>query len=195
MTGTTEFFSNYFKNLPITIVKDMLNTNDRSETLTKNGYSYIIDDKEKYPAVIATKKYPKLDEFTNTTIFKDQYFTNFETTTNNNLVTIKAYGFKPYDQDPEYYAISKFSLNITLPYVVTDSNADSINKETNTYSWKINLDTDEKEIKLTFDKNKIYVYNVVMYISILILIILGIIVGIVIYKAVKKNKLNNKIYE
>ena len=195
MTGTTEFFNNYFKNLPITIVKDMLNTNNRSETLTKNGYSYIIDNKEKYPAVIATKEYQELDEFTSKTIFKEQYFTNFETITNDNLITIKATGFKPYDQDPEYYAISKFSLNIKLPFVVTDSNADSVDKSTNTYTWKINLDTKEKEIKLTFDKNKIYIYNISIYISILILIIFSVIIGVVIYKLIKKNKTNNKIYE
>ncbi len=195
MTGTSDFFATYYKNLPITVVNDMLNTANRKEILTNNGYKYEINQDERYPAVIATKSYSSIKEFTEKTIFKEQYFTNFETSTKDNLVTINANGFKKYDQNPEYYAIDKCSIRIKVPFIVTESNADSYDAKTNTYIWNIELETKDKEIKITFDKNKIYVYNLVMYISIIVLIILGIILGIVIKKLVLKSKKNNKIYE
>lgn len=195
MTGTSNFFANYYKDLPITIVNDMLNTGNRKEMLTNNGYKYEINQDERYPAVIAVKNYASVDDFTEHTIFKNQYFTNFETITKENLITIKANGFKKYDQDPEYYEIEKSSINIKVPYVVTENNADSYNASTNTYTWNIDLETKDKEINLTFDKNKIYVYNLVMYISILVLIIIGIITGVIIRKLVIKSKKNNKIYD
>ena len=195
MTGTSSFFSVYYKDLPITVVENMLETGDRKDKLIKNGYTYTINEDERYPAVIAKKEYSSINDFVEKTIFKDQYFSNFETTNNENLITIHANGFKKYVEDPEYYEIKKFSLYIKVPYVVTDSNADSYEAATNTYIWNINEDTEDKEIKLTFDKNKIYIYNIGVYISIIILVVLGIILGLIIRMLYIKNKNNNKIVE
>lgn len=196
MTGTSEFFSTYYKSRPITTVNMLLNSGNRRETLIKNGYQYYIDESGNYPVVIANKNYSSINSFVTNTIFKEQYFENFETTEVNNLITIKAYNFIKYiEGDVELYEIDNFALNIKLPYVVTSHNADKYNSKTNTYTWYIQKETEDKEINLTFDKNRVYVYNLVMYISIFLLCLLGVILIIVIRKIVIKSKKNNKIIE
>ncbi len=197
ITGTSDYFNNFYKNLPITIVKEFYDDTKQIEPLKNNNYNYELkNDNVKYPGLLATKSYNSIEEYTNNTIFKGQSFSSITSNIKDNLVNINVSGFIPYNEDRTYgYNISNLIIKIKLPYVVTDSNADSIDKNTNTYTWKIDSNTTDKEIKLTFDKNKIYVYNVSIYISILILIILGIIIGIIVLKLIRKNKVNNKIYE
>ena len=122
-------------------------------------------------------------------------FEDIKVTTDNNLVTIKTNGFLPYveDETDVRYPISNLNINIKLPYVVTSNNADSYNKKTNTYTWNINSETLDKEINLTFDKSKIYVYNLVMYISIAILCVIGLIIALIVFHLRKRNKTNNKV--
>lgn len=195
MTGTSEFFSRYSKSLPITTVNMLLDGN-RKETLLENGYTYYIDKTGNYPVVVATKNYSSIDSFVKNTIFKKQYFENFETYQENNLVTIKADDFIEFiEGDIELYEISNFSLKIKIPFIATEHNADDYDPKTNTYIWHITDETLDKEINLTFDKTKIYVYNLVMYISIFILSILVIILIFVGFKLTKKSKINNKIIE
>lgn len=194
MTGSTEFFDIYYKSRPITTVNMLLNTSKRKETLINNGYDYHIDESGNFPVVIATKKHTSIEHFVSSTIFKKQYFENFETTQNDNLVTVKAYNFIRYiEGDVELYEIKKSSINIKVPYVVTSHNADSYNPKNNTYTWYIEKDTEDKEINLTFDKNRIYVYNLIMYISTFILCLIIIVLIFVIRKIYKKNKINNVI--
>lgn len=194
MTGTSEYFNNYYKSRPINIINMMLDTGNRKETLINNGYSYVIKKESYYPSVLASKKYDTIDDYVSKTIFKEQYFNTFETYSNNNLITIKASDFIPYNPDnTEIYSITKFVYNLKVPYVVEKHNADNYDKKTNTYTWYIDKDTENKEIEITFDKDKVYVYNLVMYISMIILLILAIIVGIIVYKLVKKNQMNNQI--
>ncbi len=197
MTGTSTFFARFYKNVPLTIVKNQLEIGNREALLKNNGYQYqIVEDSKPYPLVKAVKNYSSLEEFTEKTIFKGQYFNNFEVTTNNNLITIKANEFVGlYDEEPERYDIAKFALNIKVPYVVTENNADSYNAKTNTYTWNIDRETLEKEINLTFDKNLPYVYNVVMYISIGVLILLVIIIIVIVIHYIKKSKRNNIVKE
>ena len=193
MTGTPEFFAIYGKNSPTTVVNDMLNSLNRKETLISNGYAYKTIKENNYPVVVATKNYSTVKDFTDKTIFKDQYFTNFETIEKDNLITLKASGFIKYDQIPDQYEIEKFALNIKVPYVVTDNNADSYDESSNTYTWEIPLETLDKEINLTFDKNKTYVYNLYIYISVGILILLVIIILAIVMNLKKKSELNNRI--
>ena len=53
----------------------------------------------------------------------------------------------------------------------------------------------DKKIELTFDKNKIYIYNIYMYISMFILFLIVVIIIIIFLKMRKKNKINNRFYE
>jgi len=192
MTGTPEFFAIYKKSLPITTVNMMLETGNRKNTLIENGYNYHIDKSGVYPVVVASKNYNTIDSFTKNTIFKEQYFKNFETIYDGNLITIKADDYINFiDGDTELYEVKNFVLNIKLPYVVTSHNADSYDAKTNTYTWTIKLSDENKEINLTFDKTRVYVYNLVMYISICVLIIICIALIIYARKIIKKNKINN----
>jgi len=194
MTGTTEYFNNYYKSTPINVINTMLETGRRREILSKNGYNYYIDKNYTYPVVVATKEYKTINDFVNKTIFKEQYFSDLIYSKNENIITIKSGDFIRYSPDDiERYDISKFSLNIKIPYVAINNNADSYNPKTNTYTWEIDKDTLDKEIILEFDQNRIYIYNLIMYISIFVLIALIVTLIIIYRNIVVKNKVNNKI--
>ena len=195
MSATKDYFDLFYKNLPITIVQEAYDS-EWMEPLKTNNYDFELKkDNHPYPSVFATKKYSSLNEYTEKTIFKNQSFEDIVISTNENLVTIKSINFLPYvdDQTDIRFSISDLAVNIKLPYVVTDSNADKINRQTNTYTWLINEETENKEINITFDKSKIYVYNLNMYISIVVLSIIIIIVIIIVLRMRKKNKINNDI--
>lgn len=196
ISATDEYFNNFYKNYPLTIVKEWYQSDRILNILNENNYEHkIITENVAYPGVLVKRKYNSLTDYSNNTIFKSQSFENIYTIQNENLITIKATDFLPYieDESDSRYAISNLSINIKLPYVVVNHNADKYNKETNTYTWIINEKTKEKEIELTFDKNKVYVYNLVMYISIIILSLIVIAIIIIIKKYIKKNKINNQI--
>lgn len=194
MHESRDFFNSRYKMLPINIVKDILYSNDRDKVLKENGYDFKIENNSNYPYVIANKKYSTIEDFTNNTIFKNQYFNNVVTSNNNNLISINASDFILHDeQDVNYYYVDNLYINITLPYVVTDNNADKYKASTNTYTWIINDKTENKEIKLTFDKNRLYIYNLGLYISIGIALGL-IVIGIyIIFKLRKKNIKMNRL--
>lgn len=198
ISATSEYFGSFYKNNPITIVKEWYNDDEMLNSLIKNNYSHeLVTENVTYPGVLVKKKYDTLSEYANNTIFKDQIFENVYSITNDNLITLKATGFLPYvdDQTDVRFPISNLKINIKVPYVVTDHNADKFNPKNNTYTWEITKETEEKEINLTFDKTKIYVYNLVMYISIFILSLIVIILIFLGYKLIKKSKINNKIIE
>ena len=193
ITGTDEYFKLFYMNLPKTIVEETYNS-ENIELLKSNGYfTQIVYNRGRYPEVNIRKKYNNLDEYATKTLFKGQAFEDVLVKTNDNLVTIKTEKFIPYieDQTDSGFPISNLSINIKLPFVVTKSNADKVDKSTNTYTWKIDEKTENKEINITFDKNKIYIYNISWYISLVIIIILAIIATIYIIKTIKKNKKNN----
>lgn len=196
LTGTAEFFNNRYKTMPINVLKNVLKSEDRESILKENGYFYEVIKPKGYPYTYVSKKYSSLNEFASNTIFKNQYFEDLNVEYNNNLITLKSKNFIPYeDGDLERYDIKSFTLNIKLPYVVKEHNADSYNKKTNTYSWNIKSETSDKDINITFDKNQKYVYNIAMYISIIILCLIGIIIFFIIRKTILKHKINNKISE
>jgi len=198
MSATREYFNNYYMNLPITVVKGFYNNEEWMKPLKDNNYFYELrENNTPYPSVFASKKYNSLDEYINNTAYKNQSFDDMSVTMKDNLVTISAKEFNQYLPDDSDGSMdgknlpSKLKVNIKLPFVVTKSNADSINKKTNTYTWTINENTEEKEINITFDKTRTYIYNLSWYISLSIIIIIIIVAIILIIRAIRKNKLNN----
>lgn len=192
MTGTTEFFNIYYKTQKINVLKMMLDTRERKETLTKNGYVYTIEN-EDLPYVYATKSYSSLDDYINGTIFYKQLFTDINFYKENSIITFKASGFIINDpENPERYNIKGLTIKIKTPYAASDNNADSYDSKTNTYRWVITDETLDKEILLKFDTNRLYINNLVMYISIAILIILVIVFILIVRKLIEKNKKNNR---
>lgn len=197
ITATSEYFSLFYKDYPKTIVSEWYNT-EKKNLLTNNNYTHELVTKDvRYPGVSIKKTYSTLSEFTNNTIFKNQVFENLLVITNEDLITLKSIGYLPYveDETDNRYSVSNLVVKIKVPFIVEEHNADKVDKKTNTYTWIIKEETDNKEIDITFSKNKIYVYNLAMYISIIILSLLVIIAFYVIRKYVKKGKKNNKIYD
>lgn len=195
MTATKEYFDSYYKNLPITIVKQAYES-EWMDVVKQNEYDYkLVKDNVRYPTIFVNKKYDNLNKYTKETIFKGESFENILVIENNNLITIKTDNFLPYleDQDQARFPISQLVINIQVPYVVTNSNADKKNMQDHIYTWIINEKTENKEINITFDKTKIYIYNLTMYISMIIIGILIVIGIIVIIKIRNKNKINNTI--
>lgn len=196
ITATSDFFNIYYKNLPITIVKEFYNDSDIQNKLNSNNYKHEINQKNaKYPEVIVSKEYKSLEEYSQNTIFKNQTFENIIVTTNDNLITLQTVNFKKYttDDDSDSYPVSKLAISIKSPYVVVENNADKHDKKTNAYIWLVDSSTENKEIKITFDKNKIYIYNIVMYISLFVIILIILTMIIIGFKMHKKNVINNEI--
>lgn len=196
ITATSDFFNIYYKNLPITIVKEFYNDSDIQNKLNSNNYKHEINQKNaKYPEVIISKEYKSLEEYSQNTIFKNQVFENIIVTTNDNLITLQTVNFKKYttDDDSDSYPVSKLAISIKSPYVVVENNADKHDKKTNAYIWLVDSSTENKEIKITFDKNKIYIYNIVMYISLFVIILIILTMIIIGFKMHKKNVINNEI--
>lgn len=196
ITATSDFFNIYYKNLPITIVKEFYNDSEIQNKLNKNNYKHEINQENtKYPEVIVSKEYKSLEEYSQNTIFKNQAFENVIITTNDNLITLQTVNFKKYttDNDSDSYPISKLVISIKSPYVVVENNADKHDKKTNAYIWLVDSSTENKEIKITFDKNKIYIYNIIMYISLFVIILIILTMIIIGFKMHKKNVINNEI--
>ena len=193
ISATKEYFDSFYMNFPITIVTENYNS-EWINPLKENNYSTEIKKNNiPYPSVFASKKYSDLKEYSSNMVFKNQVFTDINVLEKDNLITLKTIDFLPYTEDETdtRFPISKLKVDIKVPFVVTNNNADSINRRTNTYTWNINKETDEKEINITFDKTRTYVYNLSWYISLGIIIIIVIVAVILIIRAVRKNKLNN----
>lgn len=196
ITATSDFFNIYYKNLPITIVKEFYNDSEIQNKLNNNNYKHEINQENtKYPEVIVSKEYKSLEEYSQNTIFKNQTFENIIVTTNDNLITLQTVNFKKYttDDDSDSYPVSKLAISIKSPYVVVENNADKHDKKTNAYIWLVDSSTENKEIKITFDKNKIYIYNIIMYISLFVIILIILTMIIIGFKMHKKNVINNEI--
>ncbi len=199
ITATKDYFDGFYMDLPITIVQEAYNNQTFNNILKDHNYSYELKkDNLPYPSVFVQKKYNSLNEYVNDTVFNNQVFDKISITTKDNYITLKTNNFIKYDSDDGDGSLDRFSIsdlyfNITIPYVVTDNNADKYKASTNTYTWVIDEKTEDKEIKITFDKTRIYIYNIGLYISIGIAILL-IIIGIcLILKMRRKNKKMNRL--
>lgn len=199
ISATKEYFNNFYKHLPITIVKGSYENDELMSPIKANNYLYELKkDNTPFPSVFVSKTFNNIEDYSKNTIFKGQSFNEINVSSNDNLVTIKTEGFnkyKPEDsgEDNNRFPVSNLAISIKLPYVVTNSNADKVNRRDNIYTWIINEKTTEKEINITFDKTKIYIYNIIMYISLVIIAIIAIVMLIIFLKIRKRNKENNRI--
>ncbi len=127
MSQPQDFFDGYYKSSPNNIIEMLLNTKDRKETLISNNYSYEKKITDSFKGVIAERNYISLEDYVNNSFSSKQVFLDFKYNEFENIVTIKANNFwKPEEDDPERYFYNNLNINISLPFVVTDSNADKI---------------------------------------------------------------------
>mgnify|MGYP003313448832 CR=1 FL=1 len=64
ISATSEYFGSFYKNNPITIVKEWYNDSENKNSLTKNNYSHeLVTENVTYPGVLVKKKYDNLSEY------------------------------------------------------------------------------------------------------------------------------------
>lgn len=191
MTESPDYFENRYKELPKTVIDSILNSGSRKQILLDNDYDISDTKMNSYPAILATKTYNSLENYSKNTIFKDEFFKSFNIKENDNQITFEATDLVEYDsENVDLYDVAGCTISIKVPFVVTNSNADKHNRVTNTYTWTLSSEN-PKEIKITFAKNKLYVYNILTYISIFIIIVIILVIFIVVLRMNKKNKMNN----
>lgn len=115
------------------------------------GYSYIHNDNE--TGAIIRANYTNLFNYKDKTTIYKQYFNSLSIEEKDNIISIKADDFEPYNEQYfERFAIQDLTITINIPFEVIDSNADYI-QGTN-YIWYVDEDTEDKQIKISFNKSK-----------------------------------------
>lgn len=184
------FYDQYYKSTISRVIDLVMSRN--KDYLEQNNYivEKIIDKKS---GVNIKNTFSNLNEYYNTSKFDTQLFSEFKYDKIENIVELSAKGLMIKETDLiERYLIDDAKINIKLPFKVIDTNADSYDYTTNTYSWDITQDTEYKEVYLKFNTNK----KATNYKSIftgLIISIVCIVIIVLIMWIVNKKKVNNKI--
>lgn len=167
-----------------------------SEYLSDPKYSNYVFSKNvgnTYSSGIAKATYLDFNNFKNTNVIKSLFFEDVFMVKTENIVKINFISNtenmllkETFIENP---IINNANITIIVPFVVTESNADEVDKENNAYTWKYNKDVQYKNISLTFDTSKKEVYrkdqNMLYILGGIILIVIGIVVYI--YYKYKKN--------
>lgn len=174
--------------------EELLNVliDSNSDYVDKNNVEKIIDN-DSYGVKIINN-YDSLDEYFNKSIYYKQYFEKVNYDNDNGKITIESSNNIKLEYDnPEKFYINKGTINIKVPFKVTNSNADKINKFTNTYTWSFDEDTENKNIHLEFDINESrFDYSVLTkYIPIVLTIVFIVFVAYVVIKIVKSKRLES----
>lgn len=185
LTGTNEFFANYYKTTKKNVIKTMLET--YQDTLSENGYDYkLIEDKTPY--VNVTKKHNSIGDFSKNSVLFNDYFDEVKYTENGNIKKLETVGFNPNNPDnPERFDIKELEIVITCPYKVNNHNAQKVNAGTNTYYYALNEESGYK-ILLEFDASKKFNPNEKSIILIIICLMIIAISWTIVYITNKRKK-------
>ncbi len=152
---------------------------------------YIIDTDT--AGVNITNNFESIDEYVAKTKFIKKYFDNIDITKDGKIITLKTEGSNT-DSILEDEYINSY-VNITLPYEVVSSNADTSDEDSNTYSWKI--ETAMKDIEISYDTSKVkkndisfvkeyFTADIYTKIILVFLIILIVILSYIIVRRIRK---------
>lgn len=190
---TDTFYNQYYKSTKERVINSIMYMDN--EYLNNVGYSKKIVNEDNLTGATVNKKFNSLEEYFELSKAYTQFYENFDYKINNGVVTIDLKDQLLINYDSiERYAIDSCDVVITLPFKVKKSNADYINKETNTYIWNLNGDS-QKDIYIKFDTkmgadlkdNSISIISFVI-VGIAVIVITGII-----YFIYDKNKKSNEI--
>ena len=185
LTGTEDFFKNYYKTTKKNVIKDSLEL--YKDILKTNGYNYELIEND-IPYVKVNKKYNNIGSYTKESILFNDYFDEVKYVEDGNIKKIETVGYNENNpDDPNRFYVRKLSISITCPYKVKNHNAKNVNKKTNTYYYELN--SDSSKILLEFDSSKKFNPNsdTILMIIVCILVIVGAWVTIYILNK-KKNK-------
>ena len=190
MTGTQSLFDIYYKTSKLNVVKMLLDENKK--TLEENNYNYKIIE-ENTPYVLVDKEYSNMKDYKEKSMFYKQYFENLEYSEKDGIITLKTEGFKPNDpEDPERFDIKDLTIKITSKYKIVDSNANKVNKKTNTYYWNINSNTSDFSLMLSYDSDRVFNPYIDTYIMIFVSVLIVILTWVLIWYFDKKEKKKKK---
>lgn len=127
------------------------------------------------------REYSTLAQYSSKSAVLNDLIKNYSITESDNIVSINiSVNDNIYSPDDLAHIIipDNININIDLPFLVTNSNADI--KNGNIHTWKITKDKRETNIILSFDKNKLrnHIYILNIGISYVILLVTGIVIAI-----------------
>ena len=185
LTGTDDFFANYYKTTRLNVLKSFLDI--YQDILNEKGYQYKVVE-EDTPYVLVNKKYSNGNEFVNDSILFNDYFDEVKYTEDGNIKKIETTGYNGNDPDnPDRFDVKELEISIACPYKVKNHNAKYFNEKTNTYFYELNDENDK--ILLEYDTGVKFNPNEKL---IRILIICGIALVVIWITIVIINKKNNK---
>ena len=153
LTGTDEFFQNYYKTTRTSVLKSNLEV--YKDILDESSYEYEVKE-ESYPYVLTTNTYSNVNEYINNSKLFNDYFDEIKYTEDGDIKKIETVGFNENNpDDPNRFNVKDLTIAITCPFEVTDHNATEIDKNTNTYYFKLG-EKGETKILFEYDVSKKY---------------------------------------
>ena len=121
------------------------------DKLNSNEYNVETNIKSKSGGVRITKTFDSIEEYSKNSLFYSQFTDKIDCNVDGNIVTLTAKGkFVGESQNQNKLPVSSAEIKIIVPFKVLESNADVV--DGNEYIW--NADTNEREIKIVYDKSK-----------------------------------------
>lgn len=185
-------------------LKNIVDTkiNQNKQILDYKNYKYDYEEGIELSGVRIYKNYDNICSYFGNSAFNQYVYEYMECTENDYYYEIKnATKYIPYCIEcGEWPALDEVEYKISLPISAEEQNADEING--NTYIWKYNKDTKDKNFYLKINKNSLKQYEeqyakeqktkkTIKKITILgviaSIIIIVVIIGSILYKKYKKN--------
>jgi hypothetical protein len=153
-TEPTSFFEDYPKSSKGKVISDIIEP--YLDTLNKNKYDVTNYIGSYESGVTINKEYDDLKSYSEGSIFTSQYSEDkVSIKEEGDKITLSLKGnFSYSSQNQTKLPVKTAKIQLVVPYKVIEHNANSVSG--NTYTWKFNEDSLDKEIKLTFDKKVIY---------------------------------------
>lgn len=177
---------------PLEIDEMMINLSDNYK-----GYTFDKHIKEDL-TITGVRHYQNLNGYKRSTIF-DEYFKDVTITRKSSKIKLV---FNPKTDDNLFYgpevdnSMIDIKASIKLPFKVLNTNADHIDKSTNTYSWIITNDNQYRSLILKFNQN--IIFNEPWYqtlgrwaVDYGLYILIGVVIIVASTLIIKHNRLNN----
>ena len=187
LTGTDDFFANYYKTTRTNVLKDLLSLYE--DYLMENNYQYELKE-ERVPYVMVNRKYDSVKEYINNSKLFNDYFDEIVYTETGSVKKIETIGYHENESDnPERFDITELEITITCPYTVKKHNAIEVNKSSNTYHFVLN--DENTKILFEYDTSSKYNPNADLLKTLIILFALVIGIWLVVIVLTKKNNKNS----
>ena len=184
LTGTTEFFSNYYKTTKANVLRDNLNV--YKDILDENNYKYELIEEET-PYIIVSNTYSKVSDYIDKSLLFNNYFDEIKYTENGDIKRIETIGYNANNpDDPNRFNVKKLEISFKCPFAVKEHNATSVDERNNIYYYELTPENDYKiifeyDISKKYNPNKRMIETIIMCVAVVIVTWIAIIIN-------KKNK-------